>query len=153
MKYGLLTLSLFFIHSAQAEMTMEVGGGTFYTKDTNLLLLGITVPDNHFLGLNSYHQFNVGGWTGPRSASVAGVAKGLQWDFGRTYLRLSSGPSLISNTSDRLSTAFQFYEQFMVRHEAKGLDFALTYRHWSNAFIKAPNYGMDFLGFQIEKQF
>ena len=154
MRYGLLILGLFYIHSAQAEMTMEVGGGAFDTKNANLLLLGITVPANQFLGLKSYHQLNVGGWDGPRGASLAGVAKGVQWDFGGgTYVRLSSGPSLISNTSDRLSTAFQFYEQFMIRHEAKGMNIALSYRHWSNAFIKTPNFGMDFIGFQVEKQF
>jgi hypothetical protein len=154
MKYGLLMLSLLFIHSAQAvDMAMEIGSGTFYTKDTNLLLVGITAPADPFLGTNSYHQLNIGGWTGPRNASVVGVAKGLQWDFAHTYVRLSTGGSLISNTSDRLSTAFQFYEQFMIRYNAKGLNIALSYRHWSNANIKEPNYGMDFLGLQIEKQF
>jgi len=154
MKYGLFALSLFFINNVQAaDVTMEVGSGSFYTKDTNLVLLGATTPADPFLGMKSYHQFNAGGWTGPRNAYLAGMAKGLQWDFANTYVRLSTGGSLISNTSDRLSTAFQFYEQFMVRYNAKGLNIALSYRHWSNAYIKEPNYGMDFLGLQIEKQF
>ncbi len=154
MKYGFFVLSMLFIHNVQAaDMTVEVGAGTFYTKDTNLLFLGVTEPTSPFMGLNSYYQINLGGWTGPRSASVVGIAKGVQWDFGPAYVRLSSGPSLISNTSDRLSTAFEFYEQLMARYEAKGLNIALSYRHWSNAYMKEPNRGMDFLGFQVEKQF
>jgi len=49
-----------------------------------------------------------------------------------------------------LSTAFQFYEQAMVRRQFGNHGIALSYRHWSNAYIKRPNYGMDFLGVQMD---
>jgi len=81
---------------------------------------------------------------------VVGVARGLQWDRENLHVRLSTGVSLISETSEMLSTAFQFYEQAMVRKQFGNHGIALSYRHWSNAYIKRPNYGMDFLGVQMD---
>ncbi|MEE9595841.1 MAG: acyloxyacyl hydrolase [Acidiferrobacterales bacterium] len=60
-------------------------------------------------------------------------------------------PALASfETSEMLSTAFQFYEQAMARRQFGNHGIALSYRHWSNAYIKRPNYGMDFLGVQMD---
>ena len=139
------------VASAQPEITLEAATGVFYNKESNLLLLGITAPAGSFLNQKSYHQLNIGGWDGPRSAALIGFSKGLQWDFSKTILRVSTGASLVSQTSDRLSTAFQFYEQFMINFRlSKSATIGFSYRHWSNANIKRPNFGMDFAGIQTQ---
>jgi hypothetical protein len=135
------------------EISMEVGTGIRTTENANLYLLGFTFPAKPILDIKSYVQYNAGGWDGDRKSSIVGIARGLQWDNKHTRVRLSTGGSLLSDTSDRLSTNFQFYEQFMVEYRSKQTSVALSYRHWSNAYMKLPNYGMDFFGLQVETKF
>lgn len=134
---------------ARAEVTVELGAGVGYTN-SNLLLLGFTEPTRPFFGVRTYTQYNLGAWDGRREASVIGVAKGLEWGLGSARLRLSTGGSFISETNSRLSTHFEFYEQLMLQHRLADFDIALSYRHWSNANMRSPNLGMDFVGVQIE---
>ena len=134
---------------ARAEITVELGAGLGYTN-SNLLLLGLTQPTQPFLGVKTYTQYNVGAWDGRREASVVGVAKGLEWGLGSARVRLSTGGSFISETNSRLSTNFEFYEQLMLQHRVADFDIALSYRHWSNANMRSPNLGMDFIGVQVE---
>ena len=133
-----------------ADVSVEIATGVHRSEDTTLLLLDLTRPADPLFGQKSYWQFNAGGWTGDHEASVVGVARGLQWDREDFHVRLSVGASLISDTSEMLSTAFQFYEQAMVRRQFGNHGIALSYRHWSNAYIKRPNYGMDFLGIEMD---
>lgn len=132
------------------ERAAEVATGVFYNQDSSLVVMSATAPSRPFLGQNSYYQLNVGSWGGPYAASFVGFAKGLQWGRSNMYVRLSSGGSLISATSERLSTSFQFYEQLMVHRRIGRGGVALSYRHWSNAGLKKPNLGMDFIGLQID---
>jgi len=141
---------LIWMPATHADITLEIAAGVHRTDDATLLLLDLTRPANPLFGQTSYWQFNAGGWTGDHEASVVGVARGLQWDRENLYARLSVGASLISETSEMLSTAFQFYEQAMVRRQFGNHGIALSYRHWSNAYIKRPNHGMDFLGVEID---
>lgn len=133
------------------EINVEISSGALYNKQSDLVLLGYTLPAPSLFGLKSYHQVNVGAWDGQLSASVVGIARGLQWDQeDGSFVRLSTGTSLISNTSYRLSTAFQFYEQLTFQKNMGNFTYGVSYRHWSNAFIKRPNYGMDFFGGHVE---
>ncbi len=133
------------------EISLEISQGTFYNQNSDLVLLGYTESAATFLGQKSYQQINIGAWDGPISASIVGVARGVQWDKGNgSFIRLSTGTSVISDTSYRLSTAFQFYEQFLIQKNVGNMSFSVSYRHWSNAFIKRPNHGMDFLGGHLE---
>jgi hypothetical protein len=141
---------LIWIPTTHANMGVEVATGVHHTEDATLLLLDLTRPANALFGQTSYWQLNAGGWSGEHKASVVGVARGLQWDSKNVRVRLSAGVSLISETSEMLSTAFQFYEQAMVRRQFGNHGIALSYRHWSNGYIKHPNYGMDFLGIQMD---
>lgn len=136
-------------NAARAEVTVELGAGVGYTN-SNLLLLGFTEPTRPFFGVRTYTQYNMGAWDGRREASVLGVAKGLEWALGSARVRLSSGGSYISETNSRLSTNFEFYEQLLLQHRVADFDIALSYRHWSNANIRSPNLGMDFVGVQVE---
>lgn len=135
--------------AARAEVTVELGAGIGYTN-SNLLLLGLTEPARPVLGVRTYTQYNLGAWDGRREASVLGVAKGLEWGLGSARMRLSTGGSFISETNSRLSTNFEFYEQLMLQHRLADFDIALSYRHWSNANVRRPNLGMDFVGVQVE---
>ncbi len=141
---------LIWIPATHAEISVEIATGVHNTEDTTLLLLDLTRPADPLFGRESYWQFNTGGWSGDHKASVVGVARGLQWDRENLYARVSVGASLISETSEMLSTAFQFYEQVMVRRQFGNHGIALSYRHWSNAYIKRPNHGMDFLGIELD---
>jgi len=149
-KFIVFTVALLCLCSANAQVTIEIDPGVMHDTDATLVLLGFTIPAEPLFGSDSYYQFNAGGWNGSRSAYSIGVARGLQWDVSRTTIRLSLGVSLISNTSDLLSTTFEFYEQFMIQRHIGGVDLGLSYRHWSNARIKTPNVGMNFLGLQIQ---
>lgn len=134
-----------------ADFTIEIGGGVNNTRHTELLLLGLSRPSAPLFGVDSYVQFNLGGWRGRYESATVGVARGLQWQWGDTRLRASLGGSLISDTdNDRLSTAFQFYEQLAVQRHIGDAGVALSFRHWSNARIKLPNGGMNFLGLELE---
>jgi hypothetical protein len=150
MKFIVFIIALLCLCSANAQVTVEVDPGVNQAKDATLLLLGFTTPAEPLFGINSYYQFNAGGWTGSEGAYSVGVARGLQWDFSRITIRLSVGASLISNTSELLSTPFEFYEQFLIERHVRGLDLGLSYRHWSNAGIKTPNVGMNFIGVQVK---
>lgn len=133
------------------ELTFELATGVNHTRDTELLLIGVTRPTSPVFGVDTYTQLNVGGWTGRYESATIGAAKGLQWHWRATRLRASLGASLISDTEeDRLSTAFQFYEQFALQRPIGNVAVALSYRHWSNARIKLPNGGMNFLGLELE---
>lgn len=133
------------------ELTVEFAAGVNHSRETELLLLGVTRPTAPVFGVDTYVQLNVGGWVGRHEAATLGAAKGLQWHWGPTRLRASLGASLISDTDDdRLSTAFQFYEQFSVQQPVGKLGIALSFRHWSNGRIKLPNGGMNFFGLELE---
>lgn len=137
---------------ADAQMTVEVGTAAFETQNSSLILMGYTLPAKDVLGIDSYWQYNAGVWEGRRAASVFGLARGLEWRFGDTRLRLSTGPSFISETNDRVSTPIEFYEQLLIEQRIANVNVALSYRHWSNADFKSPNLGMDFVGIQISQQ-
>ena len=141
---------LIWMPATHADISVEIATGVHHTEDATLLLLDLTRPADPLFGQTSYWQFNAGGWSGEHEASVVGVARGLQWGRENFHVRLSAGVSLISETSEMLSTAFQFYEQAMVRRQFGDHGIALSYRHWSNGYIKRPNYGMDFLGIQMD---
>lgn len=133
------------------EFTLELGEGINHTRETELLLLGVTKPTSPVFGVDTYTQLNIGGWVGRYESVTIGAAKGLQWRWGGTRLRASLGASLISHTEDdRLSTAFQFYEQLAIQRQFGTFGLALSFRHWSNARIKQPNGGMNFLGLELE---
>ena len=146
----IIAVLLIWMPATHADISVEIATGIRHTEDATLLLLDLTRPADLLFGQRSYWQFNAGGWSGEHEASVVGVARGLQWDRENLHVRLSTGVSLISETSEMLSTAFRFYEQAMVRKQFGNHGIALSYRHWSNTYIKRPNYGMDFLGVQMD---
>lgn len=141
---------LLWMPATHADIGVEIGTGVHRTEDTTLLLLDLTRPASSLFGQDSYWQFNAGGWSGEHATSLVGVARGLEWDRETFHVRLSAGISLISETSEMLSTALQFYEQAMVRKQFGNHGVALSYRHWSNGYIKRPNHGMDFLGIETD---
>lgn len=146
MMAGALAIS----HAAQGAVNVELAAGVNGNWKSNLLLVGLTREAGTFLGLPTYQELNIGGWGGGEYvSSVAGIAQGLRIPFGATLFEVSTGGSYVSETSRRLSTEFEFYEQFVLRRDIAGTNLALSYRHWSNAGIRYPNRGMDFIGFGL----
>jgi len=151
MKNYLTIIFLLFPASGMAEWepVAEVGLGVFYNRNDNLVMVGGREDAGEFLGQPTYQQVDLGHWQGPNSATFIGYAKGFRFGSQSSQFRVSTGASLISDTGDRLSTGFQFYEQFMLYKELGNVELSISYRHWSNAGIKLPNWGMDFASARI----
>jgi hypothetical protein len=70
--------------------------------------------------------------------------------FGLAY----TGPCFISNPDNQLSTRLQFCTDFGIGIRDENTFIAVTYSHISNAGIKLPNRGRDFVtmevGFSLE---
>ena len=56
-----------------------------------------------------------------------------------------SGPGVVTNTDQRLSTTLQFFTEGRVRFTDGHLFYDVGYRHVSNADLKRPNEGRDML--------
>jgi len=61
------------------------------------------------------------------------------------FSRLGFGPAWIHPVDDRLSTPFEFSIQGAAGLEQDGWGVGIKYQHFSNAGIKQPNLGRDFL--------
>lgn len=60
-----------------------------------------------------------------------------------------TGPGLISSQDDRLSSPYQLFSNASLGVRALGLDAKVGYMHISNAGMKGPNLGRDFILFGI----
>lgn len=148
-RFMLLALVLAYASDAESAVTVELGAGINHSRDSNLILLGV-VRDAGYLGrFPSYQAFNIGVWNGRYDASIAGVAQGINIGLGFALLQASLGAAYISETNDRLSTEFEFYEQLSLHKRLAGIEFAVSFRHWSNGGIRQPNGGMDFAGLVV----
>lgn len=141
-----------FNQQVDAGMNLEVAAGINGSRSSRLVLLSVAREAGTLMGLPSYQTLDLGGWDGRYDAAVAGVAQGLRLPAGRTLVEFSLGGGYVSQTSDRLATAFEFYEQLTLRREIIGIDMAVSYRHWSNAGLRQPNRGMDFVGFVVTRR-
>jgi hypothetical protein len=130
---------------ARAEVAVEVGSGINATN-AQLVLAGLRLPASPLFGKQSYFELNAGGWDGPTGTALVGAARGVELGGERLRFAGSVGVSLISQTSEVLGSAFQFYEQVQLRYRFHRTDVGTFYRHWSNASVKQPNYGADFAG-------
>lgn len=83
---------------------------------------------------------------GRKSAAFANAALGLSIIKETLYTRFFFGPALISDTDTRLSTHYQFNTdaEIGIRDE-RDVAMGIGYKHMSNAGIKLPNAGRDFI--------
>lgn len=64
-------------------------------------------------------------------------------------MRVGVGPSLISQTDDRLSSLFEFHIQAKVGLQVSNFSTGLQFDHFSNAGLWPPNLGRDLLSVYI----
>jgi hypothetical protein len=103
------------------------------------------------------YQIEGGGWKtsyeGERSSLYTSYQIGVKTDT-PFYARFFTGPALISTTDQRLSSAFQFKHDLGVGFKDKrNVGIGVNYSHVSNANLKLPNLGRDFLQLRVEVPF
>jgi len=83
----------------------------------------------------------------------ASISGGLYLEYSNLFVRGFFGPGLISSTDSRLSTHLQFFSDAGVGVNLDGAILGVGYKHISNASIKQPNLGRDFVyvqaGFEL----
>jgi|SRR5581483_378658 len=87
-----------------------------------------------------------------RSSSGYGAASlGLEPRLGTFYVHSFWGLAYITNTDTQLSTNIEFMQDFgLGLRDSRGVGIGLGYKHVSNAGIKLPNRGRDFLCIQMQ---
>ncbi|MDE1953541.1 MAG: acyloxyacyl hydrolase [Betaproteobacteria bacterium] len=110
-------------------------------------------------------EYSVGGVEAPngqqsnRTLWHVGVAPMLRWWFApNTGAEFGIGANVFSGTdfgSKRISTAYQFGDSVGVFHRLQGTSWllGLRYTHYSNADIKRPNPGQDYVQLRISYVF
>ncbi len=93
-----------------------------------------------------------GGWNEPGGFAIFGGANaGLHIVApSGMAMRAGFGPSLISQTDDRLSSLFEFHIQMKIGLEHDGYGVGLQGDHFSNAGIVLPNLGRDIVSLYIQ---
>lgn len=96
----------------------------------------------------------LGLWADPHSkrssAGYLSYSLGIRAEPSIFYLESFWGVSLISNTDGRLSLPFNFTQDFGVGlRDSEGRLVGANYKHFSNAGLKTPNHGRDFVSIQV----
>ena len=103
------------------------------------------------------YQIESGGWKtsykGERNSLYTSYQIGIKTDT-IFYGRFFTGPALISTTDQRLSSVFQFKHDLGVGFKDKrNVGIGINYSHVSNANLKLPNLGRDFIQLRVEIPF
>lgn len=117
--------------------------GVDQTKETRVFSFGTTYPQTWLI----QQRIDTGGWISNQSSSFYGTYQiGTISSNSVLYAEVFSGPSLISNTDNRLSTVLQFKHDIGIGVLGKDkVGIGINYSHLSNAGIKLPNAGRDFI--------
>ncbi len=115
---------------------------THYANETSMYSVGF----QHFEANGLGYKLDAGGWTESasdrKSAPFGSVLVGKR--FGSVNgINMTNliGVAVIGIPDSALSTTFQFTEEAAVGYKAVGLG----YKHFSNAGIKEPNHGRDYI--------
>lgn len=141
-------LILLFSTSACAE-TMELRygiGANLKQKEARtydaLYLYPIGDSDLFFQGTN------IGYYTPPGSWYLFRVY-GLQKRFSDFQARIMAGMGAVTKSGPRITSGLQFTEEISLKYK----NFGLSYKHISNAGLKKPNLGRDYLLFSLGFEF
>lgn len=70
------------------------------------------------------------------------------------YAKVFAGPSLITNTDDRLSSILEFNDDIELGiRDSRNVCLGLDFKHFSNAGLFPPNIGRDFLLLKVQIPF
>lgn len=156
---ALVYLFAFLIYNAEAEMYSSAMLGTFNSAkasrvETKFLNLGYREP----LGHGFSWQGEAGGWTDSagngRTGSGYGAFQGNFIAGDSVFARLSAGPSLVTAPDSYLSGHFQFTEDLFLGLQGSNKNVVgVKYKHFSNAGLRQPNLGRDFMGIEASVSF
>ena len=147
--YILFTL---FAFSAHAEFSgfVGIGDGTLKHQafERTVSLGWVIHPGDAF-----FVKPEIGGWIGGfgMPSYFVGVPLGFQVWIPATgaFCHMAVGPSWISNPDSELSSHLQFDTEFGFGLQSDKAEIGLIWKHFSNAGLKLPNQGRDFLGLQL----
>lgn len=131
---------LYFVLTKQ---NLHYAFGVDEAKETRVFSLGVTYPHTGLI----QKRIDVGGWiSDPSSSFYSTLQIGTTASNSVFYAEVFSGPALISNTDNRLSTVLQFKHDIGIGVVGKDkVGIGINYSHLSNAGIKLPNAGRDFI--------
>lgn len=103
------------------------------------------------------YQLEAGGWKttyeGERSSLYTAYQIGVKTDT-PVYASFFTGPTFISVTDSRLSSIIQFKHDLSVGiKDKRNVGIGINYSHVSNANLKLPNLGRDFIQLRVEVPF
>ena len=103
------------------------------------------------------YKYEFGGWvdnvsSDRKSAGYASASLGIEPKFSDWfYINSFWGVALITNTDTQLSTPYEFMQDLGVGvKDSRGVRIGTGYKHISNAGIKQPNRGRDFLFINLQ---
>lgn len=103
------------------------------------------------------YQAEIGGWKttiqSERSSIYSSYQVGIATE-GSVYARVFTGVAAITQTDSRLSSPFQFKHDIGVGiKDKRNVGIGVNYSHVSNADLKLPNLGRDFVQLRVEVPF
>lgn len=103
------------------------------------------------------YRFGVGSFLdksdkpGNKDSVYTHLTVGIQPRIDPLRLAYFIGPALISSPDNRLGSYLQCAHKFIVGFkDFRGASISFVYTHFSNAGLKRPNLGRDFLGIQVQ---
>jgi hypothetical protein len=132
-----------------AEFGVEINpraGGFSNSKNIEFGYVGKLSPERGIFqfGLGGWSHDGLSGYTKP-SLYVYGGA-GIEPTANKNYLNYVIGPSLISSPDSYLSSYYQFFQETgMGVRDVYDTRIGIVFKHLSNAGLKKPNAGRNFL--------
>ena len=131
------------IHSYASELGLKMGSGVLQdNENTSIYMVAYRDRiENTPLFQNVEFGFFSDVKPGSRNSFVGQYSLGLIGYLGNFYSDCSVGLATISAPDQYLSTAFEFTEEIEFGYK----QISISVRHYSNAGIKRPNLGRNFL--------
>lgn len=134
--------------SAEYATTFRAGADlTHYKNQTSIFSLGIENFDKedglgYKLELGAWTDIDQGRYSSPFASALLGKRFGNYDTFNATALL---GIAVIGYPDSVLSTPFEFTEEVILGYKCVGIGF----KHFSNAGIKEPNHGREYVSLTI----
>jgi hypothetical protein len=142
-------------HSSHLKYGVGLNDGPFPDTQVKIIGIGSSRPlgpifdMQHEAGLFADNRSGLGptGYVSPAMIGLETKGPGL-------YAHYFVGPSLITQTDQRLSSILEFENSFELGiRDYRGISLGANLTHFSNAGLWLPNMGRDFLGVRLNINF
>lgn len=120
-------------------------------ENQNIFLVNYDSPKLSLID-NGYMEFSLGYWGSKREAFISGISHGYRLED-RFFFDAAIGVFAASETSKNISSALNFGSKIGIGYRKGNFDIGLYYRHFSNAGIKDPNEGEDFITLNVSYRY